>query len=190
MRLLVFLLSAFMWSLSAAAQQPLIECGNTYECCIRKYPSLESCGPATQSSTRGAIDKVRDAIEAAQAIDSMADSATQATAIDGESINSQLVHIARHLALILELEQVGGVPPGEPPNKQTHGHWWREIKTAARNIQQKLKNCRSRNQLMASLGKARNHPARTPEQIADIEARLAEAARKMGEQIGELLPCG
>jgi len=24
----------------------------------------------------------------------------------------------------------------------------------------------------------------------DIEARLVEAARKMGEQLGELLPCG
>jgi len=179
MDLRVFLLSALVWSLPTAAQQPLLECGNTYECCIRKYPSLESCGPGTHEAAR-----------ALQAIDSATDSATLATAVDGESINSQLVHIARHLALILELEQVGGEPPGEPPNKKTHGHWWREIKTAVRNIQQKLKNCRSRHQLMASLGKARNHPARTPEQIADIEARLVEAARKMGEQLGELLPCG
>ncbi|KFA89095.1 hypothetical protein [Archangium violaceum] len=178
MHLHVVLLTALVWSVSAAAQQPLLECGNTYECCIRKYPSLESCGPGN------------DAVRAARTIDSAMDSATLAAAIDGESVNSQLVHIARHLALILELEQVGGIPPGEPPNKQTHGHWWREIKTAVRNIHQKLKNCRSRSQLMASLGRARNHPARTPEQIADIEARLAEAARKMGEQLGELLPCG
>ncbi|QRN98154.1 hypothetical protein JRI60_03515 [Archangium violaceum] len=135
------------------------------------------------------VERVRDAAEATQAIANLEDSATQATAIDGESINSQLIHIARHLALILELDQVGGVPPGEPPNKRTHRHWWREIKTAVRNIQQKMKNCRSRNQLMASLGKARNQPPRTPEQIADIEARLAMVARMMGEEIGELLPC-
>lgn len=185
----ILLLAALMVCLPTAAQHPLIECGNSYECCIRKYPSAESCGPATTSSARQAVEKVRDATEAAQAIANLEDSATLATAIDGESINSQLIHIARHLALMLELDQVGGVPPGEPPNKQTHKHWWREIKTAVRNIHQKMKNCRSRNQLMAALGKARNQPSRTPEQIADIEARLSMAARMMGEEIGELLPC-
>jgi hypothetical protein len=189
MRPLVLLWVVLLWTPPAAAQRALLDCGNTYECCIQKYPGLESCGPAMQSASRHVADKARDVVEVMDAAASAVDSATQAAAIDGESINSQLVHVGRHLALILELEQVGGMPPGEPPNKQTHGHWWREIKTAARNIRQKLKHCRSRNQLMAAIGKARNHPARTLEQIADIEARFAEVARKMGEDVGELLPC-
>jgi len=32
--------------------------------------------------------------------------------------------------------------------------------------------------------------ALTEAQIADVEARLLEASRKMGDEVGELLPCG
>jgi hypothetical protein len=42
--------------------------------------------------------------------------------VDGKALASQLAHMAAHLARLLELESVGGVPPGEPPNKDTQNH--------------------------------------------------------------------
>ncbi|HYO57934.1 hypothetical protein [Archangium sp.] len=42
---------------------------------------------------------------------------------------------------------------------------------------------------MSAIKDARNYAPRTLEQIADIEARLAEASTKMGEPVDELLPC-
>jgi hypothetical protein len=74
------------------------------------------------------------------------------------------------------LESVGGIPPGEPPNKDTHSHWWKEVKAALKNIKQLLKNAKSRRQVLAELQKDGRFSA---EQVADIEARLVEAAKAM-----------
>jgi hypothetical protein len=112
-----------------------------------------------------------------------------ATAIDGGALDSYLKHVASHLALILAVDQVGGIPPPDkPPREQTRSHWWREVKAAMKNLKQVLKKCRSRRQMLAALRNVANAP--TELQIADIEARLAEAAQKMGDTVDELLPCG
>jgi hypothetical protein len=57
-----------------------------------------------------------------------------------------------------------------------------------KNIHQAIKRCRSRKQLLAAIQDAAD--AFTEAQVADIEARFAQAAREMGEEAGELLPCG
>jgi hypothetical protein len=111
-----------------------------------------------------------------------------ATAIDGGALDSYLRHVASHLALILAVEQVGGIPPPDkPPREQTRSHWWREVKAAMKNLKQVLKKCRSRRQMLSALRNVSNAP--TESQIADIEVRLTEAARKMGDTVDELLPC-
>jgi hypothetical protein len=170
-----------IWSQSAVAQQPFVDCVNSWECCVQKFRDPTACGPGSRSTTRQSVERALNTANHAE-------SATQSTAIDGKSVNSQLNVIAEHLALILELDQIGGIKrPDKSPRKETRNHWWSEVKTAMQNIRQELRRCRSRKQLLSALGKRRD--ALTPAQIADIEARLTEAALLMGEEVGELLPC-
>ncbi|HYO57935.1 hypothetical protein [Archangium sp.] len=61
--------------------------------------ALLTCGAAQRVA-----DKALDMAEAANATSSLS------TAIDGESVNTLLVRTAEHLARLLELEQVGGIP--------------------------------------------------------------------------------
>lgn len=167
--------------LPAVAQQPFVDCVNSWECCVQKFRDPAACGPGSRSTTRQSVETALDASKHAE-------SAIQSTAVDGKSVNSQLNVIAEHLALILGLEQIGGIKrPDKAPREETRKHWWNEVKTAMQNIRQELKRCRSRKQLISALEKRRN--AFTPAQITDIEARLAEAALLMGEEVGELLPC-
>ena len=92
--------------------------------------------------------------------------------------------LAQHLARLLRLPQVGGVPPEEDPDPGNNNdkHWWKEIKTFLKNIQQAIKNA-SRAQVMRDL-----RGEYTDEQILDIEKRLKEAAQKMGEDIPPFPP--
>ena len=92
--------------------------------------------------------------------------------------------LAQHLARLLRLPQVGGVPPEEDPDPGNNNdkHWWKEIKTFLKNIQQAIKNA-SRSQVMRDL-----RTEYTDEQILDIEKRLKEAAQKMGEDIPPFPP--
>lgn len=181
-------LMALLAGVPAQAQLPGIDCKTTYDCCVMEHGAA-ACVQTEESAARVVIEKGLEAAEAANAASAALDAAALATAIDGESVNSLLVNTAQHLARLLELEQVGGVPPGEPPDKRNHKHWWREIKTFVKNIRQKLKSCQSRKQLMASLKSATKHAPRTLEQVADIEARLLEAARMMDDAVEELISC-
>ena len=187
MRWLLIIVAVLGLNLPAAAQAPLLDCATTYDCCIKRKGAAH-CAPQQEGIIQAAEDAV-NVIRVGSAATPDESTATLANAIDGETVNSQLVHSAEHLALILELKEVGGVPPSKPPKEETNKHWWREVKTAVRTIHRELKNCRSRRQLFAALGKARNRAPRTPEQVADIEARLIEAAKKMGESVEELIPC-
>jgi hypothetical protein len=108
-----------------------------------------------------------------------------AMAIQGPRAAGQLTNIARHLARLLALGSVGGVPSGEPPknNNDDDPHWWTEIKGSVRQFLQAIKGA-SRKQVMRELIKH----GFTEAQIAEIEAALARAAEQMGEAIGNLLP--
>jgi hypothetical protein len=92
--------------------------------------------------------------------------------------------VAIHLARLLRLSEVGGMPPEEDPDpgNDNDKHWWKEIKTFLKNIQQAIKGA-SRRQVMRELGKEF-----TEEQILEIERRLIEAAKKMGEDPPPFLP--
>jgi hypothetical protein len=77
------------------------------------------------------------------------------------------------------------MPSGEPPknNNDNDNHWWTEIKAFLQAIQQAIKGA-SRRQVIRELLKQ----GFTEEQIAEIEAKLIEAARMMGEQPPTFLP--
>jgi hypothetical protein len=107
-----------------------------------------------------------------------AGTATLATVIDGKALASQLGHMAQHLARLLALASVAGIAAGEPPNKDNNNHWWKEIKASLKNIKQLLKNAKSRKQVLAELQKDGRLSAK---QVEEIEARLAEAAKAMGD---------
>jgi hypothetical protein len=108
-----------------------------------------------------------------------------AMAVQGPRAAGQLTNIARHLARLLALGGVGGVPSGEPPknNNDNDKHWWSEIKGSIAQFLQAIKGA-SRKQVMRELIKQ----GFTEAQIAEIEAALARAAQQMGETIGNLLP--
>jgi hypothetical protein len=96
---------------------------------------------------------------------------------------SNTTKAAEHLARLLGLASVGGVPPGEPPgNGDGDKHWWHEIKAFLKNIQDSHKGA-SYKQVMRELLKEF-----TEEQIDDIALRLVEAAKKMGERPPPFLP--
>lgn len=175
------------WHLPAAAQQPLVDCFSTYDCCVQKH-GASNCTQQREGAVQRAAEDAADLARVGATGNSSDPNAALATAIDGEKLNSLLKHIARHLARVLEIEEVGGQPPGENPDGETKNHWWREIKTGVKNIQQALKRCRSRKQMLAALRNVSE--ALTDAQIADIEARYSQAARQMGEEVGELINCG
>jgi hypothetical protein len=106
-------------------------------------------------------------------------------AVQGPRAAGQLTNIARHLARLLALSSVGGVPSGEPPKKDDKDdkHWWSEIKGSIQQFRQAIKGA-SRKQVLRELIKL----GFTEAQIAEIEAALTRAAEQMGEVIGNLLP--
>ena len=150
-----------------------LTCTDTYSCCLQRNAGRsENCGEGMDSAAASAA--------AAAAI------AELAVAINEEKLNGSTRVVAQHLARLLELAQVGGVPPDEDPNdRDSEGHWWKEIKTHLQNIQKAIKGARSRKQVMAAYRRAKEF---TEEQIAEIETRLIEAARKMSETVPRFLP--
>lgn len=103
--------------------------------------------------------------------------------LNGDKIRGNTGQLAAHLARLLGRGSVGGVPSGEPPgNGQDDNHWWKEIKAFLKNIRDGIGDG-SRKQVMRELLKRF-----TPEQIAEIEKALVEAAKKMGEPPPPFLP--
>lgn len=104
--------------------------------------------------------------------------------INGDRLRGNAGQLAAHLARLLALASVGGVPSGEPPknNNDNDPHWWKEIKAFLKNIQSAIGNA-SRKQVLRELGKKF-----TEEQILEIERMLAEAAKRMGEPPPPFLP--
>lgn len=109
---------------------------------------------------------------------------SKAMAVQGPRAAGQLGNVAVHLARLLALAAVGGRPSGEPPkrNNDDDKHWWSEIKASLKNFFQATKGA-SRKQIMRELLKYYSE-----EQIAEIEAALANAETQMGEQVGRILP--
>ncbi|MEQ1571484.1 MAG: hypothetical protein ABMA64_38005 [Myxococcota bacterium] len=103
--------------------------------------------------------------------------------INGEKIRGNTEQLAVHLARLLGRGSVGGSPSGEPPgNGENDPHWWKEIKAFLKNIRDGIGDG-SRKQVMRELLKRF-----TPEQVAEIEQALIEAAKKMGETPPTFLP--
>ena len=92
---------------------------------------------------------------------------------DPKSLGTHTRRVAEHLARLLRLSEVGGVPPGEDPDpgNDNDNHWWKEILNFLQSIQRNIRGA-SRRQVMKAL-KDRGF---TEQQILDIERRLAEAA--------------
>ena len=186
MRYLLLVFALLGTSQPAIAQAPLIGCVSTYDCCVQKLGASE-CAPQHEGIVQQIADDAVNVLKLGSTADNAEQNVSLATAIDGKKLNSYLKHVARHLARILDLREVGGVPPEEPHRAETVNHWWGEVKDAMKNIHQVLKRCKSRRQIMSALRAISG--ALTESQIADIEARLPQAARKMGDAVGELLPC-
>jgi hypothetical protein len=127
-----------------------------------------------------ALDHLRDTI--AQFIEP---AAGITLAVQGERLAGNTRQLAIHLARLLALASVGGAPSGEPPKKDNRDdkHWWTEIKSFLGQIKQALKGA-SRKQAIRELVRQ----GFTEEQIAEIEARLVDAARAMGEEPPPFLP--
>lgn len=108
-------------------------------------------------------------------------------AVQGERLAGNTRQLATHLARLLGLGSVGGVPSGEPPkrNNDDDPHWWSEIKSFLKAIGQSIKGA-SRKQIMRELLRR----GFTEEQILEIERRLIEAAAKFGERPPPFLPGG
>lgn len=135
--------------------------------------------PASQEELNHAANELAAALEAL----SQAGVTALAVAVNGAKLCSNTRRLAEHLARLLGLGSVGGVPSGEPPgNGDGDKHWWHEIKAFLKNIQDGLKGA-SYKQVMRELLKDF-----TEEQIDDIALRLVEAAKKMGERPPPFLP--
>ena len=108
-----------------------------------------------------------------------------AMAVQGDRLAGNTRQLAIHLARLLRLPEVGGRPPGEDPDpgNDNDNHWWKEIKAFCRNVRQAIRRG-SRKQAMRELRRR----GFTDEQIAEIEARLLEAAERMGEELPGFLP--
>jgi hypothetical protein len=120
-----------------------------------------------------------------EALEAHPDTPPVAMAINGEKLDGETRQLAIHLARLLRLSDVGGMPPNEPPDPghDNDRHWWHCIKTYLKNIQSALKDG-SRKQALRELLKR----GFTEEQIVEIERRLAEAAGQMGEDAPPFLP--
>ena len=101
--------------------------------------------------------------------------------IKGPQLGGNAKKLAQHLARLLRLEEVGGMPPDEDPDpgEDNDEHWWVEIEAFLKNIKQALKGTKgktaSRKQALRELEKQ----GITQENVVDIERRLLEAAKKM-----------
>ncbi|MCG8423119.1 MAG: DUF4157 domain-containing protein [Proteobacteria bacterium] len=106
--------------------------------------------------------------------------------IKGDQLRGNTERLAEHLARLLAVASVGGVPSGEPPsnNNDNDPHWWKEIKAFLKNIQSSIKGA-SRKQVMRELLRKGKF---TEQQIRDIANKLVEAANKMGEPPPPFLP--
>jgi hypothetical protein len=104
--------------------------------------------------------------------------------IKGGQLRGNTEQLAVHLARLLGLGSVGGVPSGEPPknNNDDDSHWWKEIKAFLKNIKSAIGDARHK-QVLRELSKRF-----TEEQILEIERRLAEAAKRMGEPPPPFIP--
>ena len=117
--------------------------------------------------------------------ESTVDESTAMERVQGDRASGQLTNIARHLARLLALGGVGGVPSGEPPknNNDDDNHWWSEIKGSIQQFLQAVKGA-SRKQIIRELLKR----GWTEDEIAEIVDKLKEAGRLMGEDPPDLLP--
>jgi hypothetical protein len=104
--------------------------------------------------------------------------------INGERIRGNSERLAEHLARLLRLGSVGGVPSGEPPDpgNDNDEHWWKEILAFLKNIASGIGNA-SRKQVIRELTKRF-----TEEEILEIERRLAEAAQRLGKDVPPFIP--
>jgi hypothetical protein len=104
--------------------------------------------------------------------------------INGDNAIGNTVQVAIHLARLLRLSEVGGMPSGEPPDPgdNNDNHWWKEIKGFLKNVATATKGA-SRKQVLRELRRRFSDG-----QILEIEARLAEAAAKMGENPPPFIP--
>lgn len=160
---------------AASAQAPA-QCApldSSVVCCLKMHPGqFARCGASV-------AETAADVAEAAEV-------AEQNWAISEDSIRSLVKkNIAVHLARLLKLPEVGGQPPGEPPSNRSDNHWWHEIKTWCARVNHALRRS-SREQVIRDLTRGSNRL--TEEQIRDIEQRLIEAAKKMGEEPPKFLP--
>lgn len=130
-------------------------------------------------------EPAREAVQAA--LREMTDllAVSSAMAVQGAQAAGQVGHLAEHLARILGVAAVGGVPSGEPPKKNDRDdeHWWTEIKAAVKNFMQATKRG-SLKQIMRELAKR----GFGQKEMAEIEAMLKKAGEMMGEDLGPLLP--
>lgn len=136
--------------------------------------------PPSDAQLQGAWSSLVDAIKAV----ATAGEVLIALKLNGDKIRGNTERLAEHLARILAIAAVGGVPSGEPPknNNDNDPHWWKEIKAFLKNIRDGIGDA-SRKQVMRELRKKFSE-----EQIAEIERRLIEAAQRMGEPPPPFLP--
>ena len=135
-------------------------------------PSAEALGQAWQEVVRG-VQEV-----------ALAGERLLTRKINGAKLVGNTRPLAVHLARILGLATVGGMPSGEPPKKddQTDRHWWKECKAFLKNIASAIKDAK-RKQVLREL-----REDFTEEQALEIERRLAEVAKLMGEDPPTFLP--
>lgn len=106
--------------------------------------------------------------------------------IQGDQLRGNTERLAEHLARLLGVAAVGGVPSREPPgNNGDHDrHWWREIRAFLGSIRSATRGA-SRKQVMRELLRRGKFSA---EQVLEISAKLIEAAKKLGEPPPPFLP--
>jgi hypothetical protein len=141
---------------------------------------LATRSPASDQELANSWSQVTSSLEAV----AVAGTGLIVLKINGDKIRGNTERLAEHLARLLRLDTVGGVPSGEPPspNNDDDPHWWTEIKAFLKNIASGIGKA-SRKQVMRELMKKY-----TEEQILEIQRRLIEAAKKMGENPPPFLP--
>lgn len=128
-------------------------------------------------------DEERRQLDAARAATEVA--AITVLAIQGPRLAGQVRNVGRHLARLLALGAVGGVPSGEPPKNDNRNdkHWWKEVLASLKQIQQAIGSA-SRKQVLRELLKQ----GITEGQIDEIATGLSEAAKMIGEDVPRFLP--
>ncbi|MDB9518154.1 hypothetical protein PN466_14480 [Roseofilum reptotaenium CS-1145] len=110
--------------------------------------------------------------------------------IKGKELVSQTEKLAEHLARLLRLENVGGIPPDEDPDPGTYNdnHWWGEIKGFAGNANKALKGKKGSTASRKQALREFESRGITEEKLLDIEKRLVEAAQKMQQPKPDFIP--